>query len=65
MLAISTALGAVSGFVGMYLSYHLTSAPAPALCSSPPSPSPPSSPPTGPRGLRPAAGLEPREIRSP
>ena len=64
MLAISTVLGAVSGFVGMYLSYHLdissgasivlvgatTFAIVFAL--------------TGPRGLRRAAGLGPRTAKS-
>ncbi len=58
MLAISTALGAVSGFVGMYLSYHLdissgasivlVGAVAFALVFAC----------TGPRGLRRAAGLD-------
>ena len=64
MLAISTVLGAVSGFVGMYLSYHLdissgasivlvgatTFAIVFAL--------------TGPRGLRRAAGLGPRTAKA-
>lgn len=64
MLAISTVLGAVSGFVGMYLSYHLdissgasivlVGATAFAIVFAL----------TGPRGLRRAAGLGPRATKA-